>query len=110
MPPATAGPARFFCENCGAEVRRDSRQCPRCGRYFAHVRCPSCGFTGEESNFGSGCPVCGYCFKGESSDPPALPDTGKRYRPAGGLPRWVYALAAVVLAAVGAALWRLLSG
>ncbi|MDR2181681.1 MAG: zinc-ribbon domain-containing protein [Treponema sp.] len=110
MPPAPEGPARFFCENCGEEVRRDSRQCPRCGRYFARVRCPRCGFTGGESDFQSGCPVCAYCFTGgESSGPPLRPGNGRRYRPAGGLPRWVYALAAAALAAVGAALWRVLS-
>ncbi|MDR0760843.1 MAG: hypothetical protein LBF74_12190, partial [Treponema sp.] len=52
---------RFRCENCGADVPFQAKQCPRCGRLFQSVRCPSCGFTGEEALFTQGgCPVCGY--------------------------------------------------
>ncbi|MDR0998592.1 MAG: zinc ribbon domain-containing protein, partial [Treponema sp.] len=51
---------RFFCDNCGAEVDRDTKKCPQCGRFFASVRCPRCGYTGPEGNFAIGCPACGY--------------------------------------------------
>ena len=53
---------KFFCENCNAEVRRDAMICPYCGRFFASVRCPSCGFTGTHKEFKDGCPSCGYAF------------------------------------------------
>lgn len=53
---------KFFCENCNAEVRRDAVICPHCGRFFASVRCPSCGFTGTHKGFKDGCPSCGYAF------------------------------------------------
>ena len=53
---------KFFCENCNAEVRRDAVICPNCGRFFASVRCPSCGFTGTHKEFKDGCPSCGYAF------------------------------------------------
>ena len=53
---------KFFCEHCNAEVRRDAMICPHCGRFFASVRCPSCGFTGTHKEFKNGCPSCGYAF------------------------------------------------
>ena len=53
---------KFFCENCNAEVRRDAMICPQCGRFFASVRCPECGFTGTHKEFKKGCPSCGYAF------------------------------------------------
>ena len=53
---------KFFCENCNAEVRRDAVICPHCGRFFASVRCPACGFTGTHKEFKDGCPSCGYAF------------------------------------------------
>jgi hypothetical protein len=88
----------FFCESCGAEAPRDAKQCPACGRYFSSIRCPSCGFTGEEALFREGCPVCGY-------GAPAPPAQGRREKPdkpipAGALPPWVYILSAAALAAV----------
>jgi len=51
---------RFFCEQCGTEVPRNTPRCPVCGRYFTAVQCPQCGFRGSESDFASGCPTCGY--------------------------------------------------
>ncbi|MDR0442663.1 MAG: zinc ribbon domain-containing protein [Treponema sp.] len=51
---------RFFCDNCGYEVENDAKACPHCGRFFSSVRCPSCGFAGEEKLFINGCPSCGY--------------------------------------------------
>jgi predicted RNA-binding Zn-ribbon protein involved in translation (DUF1610 family) len=127
--------ARFFCENCGAEVNRTTGRCPSCGRVFASVRCPACGFTAAESLFKEGCPVCGYCAPAAGDMPddtraagnaPAWPfpssnnKTGRRAvypgerKKASGwflvssLPLWVYALAVFALAIVAAALFFML--
>jgi predicted RNA-binding Zn-ribbon protein involved in translation (DUF1610 family) len=85
---------RFFCENCGAEVDRNAKSCPRCGRYFASVRCPACGFTGAEDLFGGGCPVCGYSAPSGQFRPaekwPPPPKKPPRRIAAGTLPLWVY--------------------
>ena len=51
---------RFFCDNCGTEVGSEIKACPYCGRVFASVRCPSCGFSGPDNIFENGCPNCGY--------------------------------------------------
>lgn len=51
---------RFFCEQCGTEVPRNTVRCPACGRYFTAIQCPQCGFRGSEEDFASGCPRCGY--------------------------------------------------
>ncbi|MDR0540395.1 MAG: zinc-ribbon domain-containing protein [Spirochaetaceae bacterium] len=52
---------RFFCDNCGAEVPKTANSCPRCGRFFASIRCPKCGFSGgNDTAFSNGCPRCGY--------------------------------------------------
>ena len=51
---------RFFCDNCGTEAASGLKNCPGCGRPFAAVRCPACGFVGEEPNFAAGCPACGH--------------------------------------------------
>ncbi|MFP4373406.1 MAG: zinc ribbon domain-containing protein [Spirochaetaceae bacterium] len=56
--------SRFFCENCGAEVRPHAKVCPKCGRFFSAVRCPQCGHTGEGKEFLHGCPNCGYSGSG----------------------------------------------
>jgi predicted RNA-binding Zn-ribbon protein involved in translation (DUF1610 family) len=85
---------RFFCEHCGAEVGRDVKACPRCGRFFASVRCPACGFSGEEKLFAGGCPVCGYSAPGARSS--LVPDTPPRVA-AGKLPVWVYILTVFTL-------------
>jgi uncharacterized membrane protein YvbJ len=52
--------AMFFCENCGALVNASEKMCPSCGLTFNGVRCPSCGFVGEQGDFRAGCPSCGY--------------------------------------------------
>jgi hypothetical protein len=52
--------SRFFCENCGTEVRPHAKVCPKCGRFFSAVRCPQCDYTGEGKEFLHGCPNCGY--------------------------------------------------
>jgi predicted RNA-binding Zn-ribbon protein involved in translation (DUF1610 family) len=96
--------ARFFCENCGAEVKRNAKNCPRCGRSFANVLCPSCGFVGEGSLFSAGCPVCGY-----TAGPPAAPKpkTGKlpAKKVAASPPAWAYLLAILALVGVLALLF-----
>jgi predicted RNA-binding Zn-ribbon protein involved in translation (DUF1610 family) len=106
--------ARFFCENCGAEVKRNAKTCPRCGRSFSNVLCPACGFVGEGSLFSAGCPVCGYTagspavakpktskpktgFKPEKTPPPKFA--------AASPPAWAYLLAILALAGVLALLF-----
>ena len=98
---------RFFCESCNAEVPRDAKNCPKCGRLFASVLCPSCGFTGEETLFKGGCPVCGYSSKAEGGrggpfNAGYFPETKKS---AGPLPFWVYILTVAAFTAVMAALF-----
>lgn len=52
--------AKFFCENCGAEVPEKAKVCKHCGKFFISVRCPNCGATGTSSEFKKGCTHCGY--------------------------------------------------
>ena len=88
----------FFCENCGTEVPLHAKNCPGCGRAFQAVRCPNCNFTGEESLFKSGCPVCGYT-PGKTA-PAAKPGKEAADRRTEALPLWVYivsGLAALVV-------------
>jgi len=95
---------RFFCDNCGSEVGRDQKACPKCGRFFAAVRCPSCGYTGSDEMFQGGCPMCGY-----SAPPPdsknVNPDKKKK-NPSGSsgsaepLPAWTYIISIIVLLAL----------
>jgi len=93
--------ARFFCENCGAEVPRSAKNCPQCGRIFSSVKCPSCGFVGEENQFKHGCPSCGTDVHLESSPPP------RQMRGGGRLPLWVWAVSLLAFfAALGALLWK----
>jgi hypothetical protein len=54
--------AKYFCENCQAEVAPNARFCPKCGKFFAAVRCPKCGHTGDVKDFIHGCTVCGYAM------------------------------------------------
>jgi ssDNA-binding Zn-finger/Zn-ribbon topoisomerase 1 len=101
------GNPRFFCENCGAEVPRNAKNCPKCGRFFASVRCPSCGFTGEEALFREGCPVCGYSTPPETGGkilPWPEKKKARRKLLAGTLPVWVYVTAVLALIVVLGAL------
>ena len=59
--------ARFFCENCQTEVKGNARFCGHCGRFFAAVKCPSCGKTGASHTFKNGCPQCGYAVGSSTS-------------------------------------------
>lgn len=60
--------AKFFCENCGAEVARNAKLCRHCGRFFSSVRCPQCGKTGTPEEFSKGCPDCGYTVESSPKD------------------------------------------
>lgn len=60
--------AKFFCENCNAEVPENARFCKNCGRFFSSVRCPKCGTTGSSNRFANGCPECGYASVNTMAD------------------------------------------
>lgn len=118
--------AKFFCENCGAEVPEKARFCKHCGKFFTATRCPKCGATGPASAFTKGCPQCGYAAgQGKSEPIPKKEDAKRRLLPIekkrikeafgaarakglspcdernGTLPVWVYAITTVaVLAAL----------
>jgi len=96
---------RFFCENCGAEVPRDEDKCPQCGKHFASVRCPACGFIGDTAQFKGGCPACGY----STAKAPINKKNQKKFtenkNAAASLPFWVYILTAAAFTAILAALF-----
>ncbi len=96
------GKARFFCEECGAEVRPGAPSCPSCGSTFTAVRCPECGHEGRAPEFRSGCPVCGYAALQEErpSDAPAAAARPKRR----GMPVWLSRITLVALTAALVAL------
>jgi uncharacterized membrane protein YvbJ len=102
--------ARFFCENCGAEVKRNSKTCPRCGRSFANVLCPACGFVGEGSLFSNGCPVCGYTAGTPAAPKPKAKPNVEKTAPqkiaSSSPPFWAYLLAILALVGVLALLFR----
>lgn len=87
---------RYYCENCGAEVRRDARVCPRCGRFFSSVKCPRCGYVGKVDDFKVGCPVCGYA-EAASPSPEPFKAPPAQVPP---LSPWVYVAALAALAAI----------
>ncbi|MDR3342632.1 MAG: hypothetical protein LBT14_07590 [Treponema sp.] len=101
---------RFFCDNCGAEVSQDTKDCPECGKVFASVRCPVCGFVGEVSLFDTGCPSCGYSAQPAADNKGA---TSKMKAPQkqeladSPLPVWVYVVAGLVFLGVCVALFHL---
>jgi len=101
---------RFFCESCGEEVPRNAKNCPKCGRFFASVLCPGCGFSGEEILFRDGCPVCGYSSKGKQHGDSSFAGAGvfpEGKKPTGALPFWVYIVTAAAFTAILAALFLL---
>ncbi len=107
---------KFFCENCGTEVRQQDRVCKHCGKFFASVKCPSCGFSGDSKIFRDGCPACGYAvprggftnfqgskggkgaFRGRSFSPSSA---GRKPKKKGGesdpLPWWIYVASVLFL-------------
>ena len=50
----------FYCDSCGLPVPAGAGFCPHCGGTFKGVRCPSCGYQGDEKSFMKGCPACGF--------------------------------------------------
>ncbi len=97
---------KFFCEFCGAEVKQNDKICKKCGKFFASVKCPKCGKTGDSRLFSDGCPVCGYAVPPDTPFPAR--NAGRR-QSAGDrahrhsddpLPLWVYA-GAGLLCAIG---------
>jgi predicted RNA-binding Zn-ribbon protein involved in translation (DUF1610 family) len=98
--------ARFFCENCGAEVKRNAKTCPRCGRSFANVLCPACGFVGEGSLFSAGCPVCGYTAGTPAAPKPKPGKPAPQKVAASSPPAWAYQLAFLALAGILALLFN----
>ena len=89
---------RYYCENCGEEVGRNSKICPHCARFFTSVKCPKCGYGGEVAEFDSGCPVCGYAERITSA--PSAQSEPKVYPQPSPLPIWVYVAVLLVLALV----------
>jgi hypothetical protein len=94
--------------------------CPRCGRFFASVRCPKCGFSGKDEDFAQGCPVCGYstpptgAFSSTAPGKPGparagkIPPKGKGGGETGPLSLWIYLLASLILICVLALLYNVL--
>lgn len=95
---------RYYCERCGAEVRKDARICPRCGRFFSSVKCPRCGYVGEADDFTAGCPVCGYADSANAA-PESIRDLPPSAPPP---PWWAYPLAAGAILALVLLLLRAL--
>lgn len=98
-------PPKFFCEHCGNEVKRSTKVCPYCGSFFVNVRCPVCGFVGNERSFVAGCPNCGYAFKqgADSAVPSESPppcQSGAKTADSEKLPAWVYVLVGLLCAGV----------
>ena len=114
--------AKFFCENCGAEVPGKAKVCTNCGRFFASVRCPKCGRTGSTDEFKKGCPACGYAINGNHNskktifNPSILTGNSfssnqnvKRHKTLEtSLPIWVYVLTMLVFAVLIAILYSCL--
>ncbi len=104
--PASTIP-KFFCENCGNEVKRNTKVCPHCGRFFASVKCPNCGFAGDSEHFSVGCPKCGYAVNSDlntkknnnkgKSKKNKVNSSYKENRYDDLLPWWVYSLVAGLL-------------
>ncbi|MDR2486232.1 MAG: zinc ribbon domain-containing protein [Treponema sp.] len=101
---------RFYCDNCGFEVAQDAIDCPECGKSFASVRCPVCGFSGEVEIFDNGCPGCGYSSPSETATeiakpkvPPPKPIQKPKFQETSyvnALPLWVYIVTGIVFGGV----------
>ncbi|HAE23678.1 MAG TPA: hypothetical protein DCG47_15375 [Spirochaetaceae bacterium] len=93
---------RYYCQHCGAEVGRDEKACPKCGRLFTSVLCPKCGFSAAPSRFKEGCPVCGHTgalnAPGYDGGAEAWPPRKGPQGPAAPLPLWIWLLALGILA------------
>jgi uncharacterized membrane protein YvbJ len=98
---------RFYCDNCDAEVPPNTKKCPQCGRYFSFVKCPSCGFSGEEELFIYGCPSCGYSTQSGSAGAARSAKSRSRFKrgrrkktKARALPAWLYILGGAIVTAL----------
>jgi len=91
---------RFFCDNCSSEVPFNAKNCPGCGRFFASIRCPHCGFTSEDNHFIQGCPRCGYSAPQRNHE-----NRSKEEGIIEKLPFWVYVLTGTAFVAVLIALY-----
>lgn len=99
--------AKFYCENCGAEVPESAKFCKYCGRFFSSVRCPNCGATGSSSRFSNGCPECGYAANGTSTSVATAGKINssfqlrkKKRQDDSPLPVWIYLLTVLALAVI----------
>ncbi|MDR1444441.1 MAG: hypothetical protein LBI94_06140 [Treponema sp.] len=99
---------RFFCDNCGAEVDMTAKNCPACGRFFASVHCPKCGFTGRDEDFVRGCPSCGYSVVPQKAGKTFKTNGYREQSGETALPFWIYLFAALVFICVLALLYNLL--
>jgi hypothetical protein len=97
---------RFFCDGCGAEVSATSKKCPRCGKFFASMLCPRCGFCGEHDAFVNGCPACGYAASslGPVSGQAAADAAASAAPTAADPPQWAYIVCIAILVLFMAAL------
>lgn len=102
--------AKFFCENCSTEVKQHAKFCPKCGRFFASVKCPNCGKIGASSEFSKGCPRCGYALPpknvADSLDKNPLLLHKKKAEDA--LPPWIYVVSIILLGSILAVLVNML--
>ncbi|GBU29268.1 hypothetical protein R84B8_02832 [Treponema sp. R8-4-B8] len=93
---------RFFCDYCGNEVGSEVKKCPYCGRIFASVRCPSCGYSGQDRMFQNGCPMCGYSAppSPKQKNPKMKPPKIKHRHAGEPIPFWTYIVTFIALFAV----------
>ncbi len=99
---------KFFCENCNNEVKRNTRVCPHCGKFFASVKCPQCYCEGSSDEFLGGCPSCGYAVEpnsGKNKKKSKRKKTKSNYnyksnRYDDPLPWWIYSLVIALLGAL----------
>jgi uncharacterized membrane protein YvbJ len=65
------------------------------------VRCPSCGFSGEEDLFKYGCPSCGYSVQsGNAKAAGRRPRLRRKKTKAKALPVWLYILGGAIVTAL----------
>lgn len=102
--------AKFFCENCSTEVKQHAKFCPKCGRFFASVKCPNCGKIGASSEFSRGCPQCGYALppKNYSIHNNDLKPFSEKKHLDDALPPWIYIISIILLGGILTVLIRML--
>ncbi len=83
--------SKFYCENCGAEVKPNAKFCSKCGKFFTYVRCPVCNYTGPASAFVHGCPNCGYAINKKKEKVKSV------NKSEGSLPLWIYIITFLIL-------------